>query len=209
MVYHIEKLHTEVFWTLLWIVSVVSKVIHHRRQIRKGLRTVMFLSAVLDLASRFHKSLPDLVTLTFSEKKSRKLLVSWVRLFCTSDNSCWTVSIFKAARTGKDVLMLSNTVLPALPCEPSGESKEEQYLVRPCVFFWGDRQVLLLPSTLCKPACVTFLWQFSVARVVAYLSLQCSKEEFFRTFFFVLCQAGSCLVFSLFALQLSSCPSSG
>lgn len=79
----IEKLHTEVLWTLLWIVSMVSNVIHHRKQICKGLGTIMFLSAVLDLASRFHKSLSDLLTLTFSEKKSRKLLISWVRLFFT------------------------------------------------------------------------------------------------------------------------------
>lgn len=85
MVYQIEKLCTEVLWTLLWIVSMVSKVIHHRRQIHKGLGTIVFLSAVLDSASRLHKSLSDFVTLTFSEKKSRKLLVSWVGLFCTSD----------------------------------------------------------------------------------------------------------------------------
>lgn len=83
MVYQIEKLHTEVLWTLLWIFSMVSKVIHHWREICKGLGTIMFLSAVLDLASRFHKSLSDFVTLTFSEKKSRKLLVSWVRCFAS------------------------------------------------------------------------------------------------------------------------------
>lgn len=90
----------------------------------------MFLSVLLNLASRFHKTLSDLLTLNFSEKKSRKLLVSWVRLFCTQ--------IFfycQGSKDRKDVLMLSNTVIPVLPCEPSRESKEEQCLVRPCVFF--------------------------------------------------------------------------
>lgn len=141
MIYQIEKLHTEVLWTLLWIVSMVSNVIHHCRQICKGLGTIMFLSTVLDLVSRFHKSLFDFVTLTFSEEKSRKSACKLGQVVLHFRY----ISIFKAVRTGKDVLMLSNTVLPALPCEPSGESKEEQYLVRPCVFFWGH-QVHLLPS---------------------------------------------------------------
>lgn len=99
MVYQIEKLHTEVLWTLLWIVFMLSNVIHHWRQICKGLGTIMFLSAVLDLASRFHKSLSDLLTLTFSEKKSRKLFVSWVRLFCTQIYFC-----FQGSKDGKRYL---------------------------------------------------------------------------------------------------------
>lgn len=45
----------------------------------------MLLSAVLDLASRFRKSLSELVTLTFSEKKSRKPLISLVSLFYASN----------------------------------------------------------------------------------------------------------------------------
>lgn len=90
----------------------------------------MLLSVLLDLASRLHRSLSDLLTLTFSEKKSRKLLVSWVMLFCTQ-----IYFYFQGSKDRKDVLMLSNTVLPVLPCELSGESKEEQYLVRPCIFF--------------------------------------------------------------------------
>lgn len=173
---------------------MVPKVIYHWRQICKGLQQECS-SAVLDLASRFHKSLSELVTLTFSEKKSRKLLLSLVGLFCTSN-----MLLFSRQQGQETVLLPSNTVLPALHCEPPGGSKGEQYLVRPCVLFGGCYQVHLPPSLSVQ----TSLCHIHLAAwAVVYMSLQCYKREFLRNclvnflIFCVLYLAGGYFVFCL------------